>query len=162
MRNSLRQRRARRQGQDDNSLNITPFMNLMVVLIPFLLTGVVFSRLAVLDLNLPTTASAQAATPPAQEPFRLIVAMHQDGISVRGSGLDVTRLALQDGTYDLQGLTAVLQRVKASYPQEKSVILLSEPDVPYASLVEVMDVCREAGPSQELFPDISIGEVKRV
>jgi hypothetical protein len=56
----------------------------------------------------------------------------------------------------------VLQRVKSSYPQEKSVILLSEPDVAYESLVEVMDVCRKAGPSQELFPDISIGEVKRV
>jgi biopolymer transport protein ExbD len=161
MRNSLRQRRARRQGHDDNSLNITPFMNLMVVLIPFLLTGVVFSRLAVLDLNLPTASSTQAATPPAQEPFRLIVALHQDAISVRGSGLDVTRLALQGGKYDLASLKGLLLRVKASYPQEKSVILLSEPDVAYESLVEVMDACREAGPSQELFPDISIGEVKR-
>jgi biopolymer transport protein ExbD len=162
MRNSVRKRRARRFGQDDNSLNITPFMNLMVVLIPFLLTGVVFSRLAVLELNLPTASSAHAATPPAQEPFRLIVALHQDGISVRGSGLTMTRLARQDGQYDLAGLTEILRRVKASYPQEKSVILLSEPDVAYESLVEVMDVCREAGPSQELFPDISIGEVKRV
>jgi biopolymer transport protein ExbD len=162
MRNSVRQRRARRFGQSDNSLNITPFMNLMVVLIPFLLTGVVFSRLAVLELNLPTASSAHAATPPAQEPFSLIVALHQDGISVRGSGLSPTRLARQNGAYDLVGLTAVLQRVKASYPQEKSVILLSEPDVAYESLVEVMDVCRKAGPSQELFPDISIGEVKRV
>ncbi len=162
MRNSLRQRRARRQGQRDDSLNITPFMNLMVALIPFLLTGVVFSRLAVLDLNLPTASSAQAATPPVQEPFKLIVALHHDAISVRGSGLSVTRLALRDdGTYDLAGLTALLQRVKASYPLEKSVILLSEPDVAYESLVEVMDVCREAGPSQELFPEISIGEVKR-
>ncbi|MEW6683141.1 MAG: biopolymer transporter ExbD [Nitrospirota bacterium] len=161
MRNSVRQRRRRRQGRDDHSLNITPFMNLMVVLIPFLLTGVVFSRLAVLDLNLPTASSAQAATPPAQEPFKLIVALHLDAISVRGSGLDVTRLALQNGKYDLAGLTTILQRVKAAHPQEKSVILLSEPDVAYESLVEVMDVCREAGASQELFPDISIGEVKR-
>jgi biopolymer transport protein ExbD len=162
MRNSVRQRRARRFGQGDDSLNITPFMNLMVALIPFLLTGVVFSRLAVLELNLPTASNAHAATSPAQEPFRLIVALHQDGMSIRGSGLDMNRLALQDGKYDLPGLTAVLQRVKASYPQEKAVILLSEPDVAYESLVEVMDVCREAGPSQELFPDISIGEVKRV
>lgn len=161
MRNSPRTRRARRSGLADNSLNITPFMNLMVVLIPFLLTGVVFSRLAVLELNLPTASTAQAATPPVQEPFSLIVALHQDGISVRGSGLSVTRLALKDGRYDLPGLTAILQRLKASYPQEKAVILLSEPDVAYESLVEVMDVCREAGPSEELFPDISIGEVKR-
>lgn len=158
MRHSVRQRRAKRLNQGDHSLNITPFMNLMVVLIPFLLTGVVFSRLAVLDLNLPTASSAQAA-PPVQEPFRLIVALHRDGISVRGSGLDVTRLALQHGRYDLAGLSAVLRRVKASYPREKSVILLSEPNVAYESLVQVMDVCREAGPSQELFPDISIGEV---
>jgi len=161
MRNNARIRRARRFGRGDDSLNITPFMNLMVVLVPFLLTGVVFSRLAVLELNLPTGSTAQAATPPAQEPFRLIVALHHDGISVRGSGMAVTRLALQDGQYDVRGLTDILQRVKASYPAEKAVILLSEPDVAYESLVGVMDACRQSGPSQELFPDISIGEVKR-
>ncbi len=160
MRNSLRLRRERRLAKIDTSLNLIPYMDLMVVLIPFLLTGVVFSKLAVLELKLPASSSATPAAE-AKEPFRLLVTLQQDAVTVRGSGLDVTRLPLQNGQYDLGGLATMLRQVKSAYPQEKALILLSEPDIPYESLVAVMDVCREGPSSQELFPDISIGEVKR-
>lgn len=161
MRNSLRIRRERRLGKMDMSLNLIPYMDLMVVLIPFLLTGVVFSKLAVLDLKLPTSSASALPAAEAREPFRLIVTIHQDAVTVRGTGLEVTRLPQQSSKYDLGGLSAMLQQVKSAHPQEKAVILLSEPDIPYESLVEVMDVCREGPSSQELFPDVSIGEVKR-
>ena len=36
-----------------------PFMNLMVILLPFLLVTAVFSRTAVLELNLPGPSSAR-------------------------------------------------------------------------------------------------------
>lgn len=161
MRNSLRMRRERRLAKMDTSLNLIPYMDLMVVLIPFLLTGVVFSKLAVLELKLPTSSSAAPAVTEAKDPFRLIVTIHHDSVTVRGTGLTVTKLPRHEGKYDLGGVATVLQQVKASYPQEKALILLSEPDIPYETLVEVMDACREGPASQELFPDISIGEVKQ-
>jgi biopolymer transport protein ExbD len=135
-------------------------MNLMVVLIPFLLTGVVFSKLAVLDLNLPSASATEGSPSETKEPFRLIVTLHPDEITIRGSGLNVARIPSKEGKYNLQELADILQRVKTAHPTEKSVIILSEPDIAYESLVEVMDTCR-AGPLQELFPDISIGEVKK-
>ena len=39
-------------------LNITAFMNLMVILVPFLLITAVFSRLTILELNLPALDAA--------------------------------------------------------------------------------------------------------
>jgi biopolymer transport protein ExbD len=39
--------------QQAEELNITAFLNLMVILVPFLLITAVFSRLTVLELNLP-------------------------------------------------------------------------------------------------------------
>src|SRR5690606_18627355 len=44
-------------------LNITAFMNLMVILVPFLLITAVFSRMTVLELNLPALDQAQAQSP---------------------------------------------------------------------------------------------------
>jgi biopolymer transport protein ExbD len=161
MRNSVRSRRERRLGKIDTSLNLIPYMDLMVVLIPFLLTGVVFSKLAVLELKLPASSASTPAAAEATPPFSLIVTLQQDALTVRGSAINVTRFALQNGQYDLAGLATALQQVKSSHPQEKTLILLSEPDIPYELLVAVMDVCREGPASQELFPDISIGEVKR-
>ena len=52
--------RARRLRKHPAGLDITAFMNMIVVLVPFLLTTAVFSRLAVLELTLPKKAPLQA------------------------------------------------------------------------------------------------------
>ena len=49
-----RKRRLKKHGVQ---LDITAFMNLIVVLVPFLLTSVVFSRIAILEMNLPAAAA---------------------------------------------------------------------------------------------------------
>ena len=65
-------RRRRSAGHRDREaveLNITAFMNLMVILVPFLLITAVFSQVAILELNLPTGESAFAGEPPDAELF---------------------------------------------------------------------------------------------
>jgi len=49
--------RVRRLRKESLGLDITAFMNMIVVLVPFLLTTTVFSRLAVLELSLPAQSS---------------------------------------------------------------------------------------------------------
>jgi len=160
----MRSRRRRSRQHALTELNITAFMNLMVVLVPFLLITAVFSRLAILELNLPT--AADAAVPLEEQPFQLEVIVRADGIEVgeRNQGL-MTTLPMTAGEYDLAGLSAWLQRVKASFPDHTDATLLLEPDVAYDTLVQVMDTVRlyqfsEDGQQgqAELFPQISIGD----
>jgi len=153
--------RKRRQAETPE-MNITAFMNLMVVLVPFLLITAVFSRLAIIELNLPAASSVADEEPS----FQLEVTVRADALEVgeRSQGL-LTRLPRTDGNYDFSGLAAYLQRVKSNYPDMSNATVLLEPDVPYDTLVQVMDVLRsyEAGEGRqlvhaELFPDISIGD----
>lgn len=158
----MRSKWRRRRNTDDPELDITAFMNLMVVLVPFLLITAVFSRMAIIELNLPAASAA-----PASEPvFQLEVIVREDGLEVgeRTRGL-LTRLPRAGGTYDLAGLATYLQRVKASYPDMSSATVLLEPGVPYDTLVQVMDALRMYEVRQdgelvqaELFPDIAIGD----
>jgi hypothetical protein len=59
---------------------------------------------------------------------------------------------------------AALQVVKAKYPDKTEATLLLEKDIPYDTLVQVMDTVRvyqlPVAPfsKAELFPDISIGD----
>ena len=152
-------RAAKRQRQGVMDLNITPFMNLMVVLIPFLLSGVVFSRLSILEMSLPT-AEAESSSPQTEKaPFRLIVTLREKGLSVVGTALGRVVFPSKKGKYDLEGLIHLLLKVKAQYPLEEGLTLLSEPEISYELLVSVMDACRE-NEEKALFPEISIGEVK--
>ncbi len=161
---SRRERRQRRQ--DAQELNITAFMNLMVVLVPFLLITAVFSRLAILDLNLPA-ASAEPA-PPAKPELALEITVRKSSINVgdRNAGL-LKHFANGERGYDYAGLGAFLLDVKRQFPDKSDATVLLEPDIPYEVLVAVMDKVRVAEQvdgtthdvvKAELFPEISIGD----
>jgi len=157
-------RRSRRNRQRETAeLNITAFMNLMVVLVPFLLITAVFSRMAVLELNLP---GENSAPPEKQVSLQLEIIVRGGRIEVgdRNSGRAAV-FANKDGEYDLRALGDYLQQVKDRYPDKLDATLLLEPDISYDSLVQVMDTVRVVQQVQEekivqaeLFPDISIGD----
>ena len=143
-------------------MNITAFMNLMVILVPFLLITAVFSRIAILELNLPAAATDQQA--PRKPDLQLEVILRRDAIEVAQGGSGIT-LAKHDGHYDLNRVSELLQRIKAQHPGKTDITLLLEPEIPYDALVQVMDTARVATRTEggrqfksELFPDISIGD----
>ena len=158
---SIRWRRHRHKETVD--LNITAFMNLMVILVPFLLITAVFSRMAVLELNLPSSSSA-GDEPPTE--LVLEITVRQDSISVGDRNLGTLKaIPNKDDDYDLKSLSDYLKRVKARYPDKTDATLLLEPDIPYDVLVQVMDSVRLVEVVQatdvikaELFPEISIGD----
>jgi biopolymer transport protein ExbD len=162
----LSKRRARRaKHKEVQELEITAFMNLMVVLTPFLLITAVFSRLAVLDLNLPAS-QAQAAVD-EQPQFQLEITVRDDGIEVgdRNAGT-LSRIEKTGEDYRLDELSSYLAKIKAQFPDKADATVLLEPDVPYQVLVAVMDRVRTAESrgaddkivKSELFPEISIGD----
>lgn len=153
----------RHRSHDPAELNITAFMNLMVILVPFLLITAVFSRLAILELNLPSSGDQSSELP---ETMQLEVIVRADRLEVgeRNGGL-MTSLPMVNESYDFAGLSKYLQRVKATFPEKLDASILLEPDVPYDVLVQVMDAVRvfeavQAGSvvKAELFPEISIGD----
>lgn len=150
----------RRLRRDPAALEITAFLNLVVVLVPFLLSTAVFTRLAVLDLKLPPPAAAGPEQVKAGQ-LQLEVVVRADALEVgdRLGGL-IRRIERGAAGHDLAALDGVLQQVKARFPDERAASLLAEPDTPYDTLVQVMDALRartDAGRS-ELFPQIAIGD----
>jgi len=70
-------KRVHRRKHPAAELNITAFMNLMVVLVPFLLMTAVFSHITILDLNLPPPG-AQDSKQPKQPPYELRVTIRKN------------------------------------------------------------------------------------
>ena len=166
----VRSRRGgRRQNDDTAELNITAFMNLMVILVPFLLITAVFSRLAILELNLPGSSSEPVEQ--QDQVFQLEVIVRSDKIEVadRNQGLLGSYPNGEDG-YDFDAVSEKLAQLKRRYPNKTDASILLEQDIPYDTLVQIMDTVRVSveakdgsGDSQtlvrsDLFPDISIGD----
>jgi len=156
-------RRKHRKLTTNADLDITPFMNLMIVLVPVLLLGMVFSQIRMIELDFPGMDAGQA---PAPDEFRLVVALIPQGIEVVDSKRGVIQsLPLVEGQQDFSGLRHTLRQIKKRMPDKTDVILEVSPDVDYQTLVETMDTVRSypavvaaSVVEGELFPDVSLSD----
>ncbi|GMG86397.1 ExbD/TolR family protein [Biformimicrobium ophioploci] len=172
-------------------LDITAFLNLMVVLVPFLLVSAVFSRVTILELNMPSGAGGGAPDDPS---VTVEVVVRQDQIEIGDGEKIIARFpnlvtaeelegkgdqAVVGGTevategaqqmvipteerYDLQKLRTFLLQVKGSYPDKTDAIILMEANVAYEYLVGIMDAVREAEVRSEDSNPEETGSVERV
>ena len=145
-------------------MNITSFMNLMVVLVPFLLITAVFSRITILELSVPTASGGSQVVKPN---FAIEVIVRKAGLELANGSSVVAAIPNQMGEYDLEKLTKILLRLKSDYPEKDDATVLMEPDIQYDHLIRVMDTLRETEIPEEgsgelrkmaLFPKISIGD----
>jgi biopolymer transport protein ExbD len=146
-------------------LNITTFLNLMVVLVPFLLITAVFSRITIMELNLPTGSGADTANKKPE--FAIEVVVREKGLEISNGKVVIARFPKVDDAYDLKTLSEFLLKIKAEYLNKIDATVLMEPAIEYHTLISVMDAVRVAEVVQgdnpekqeiELFPNISIGD----
>ena len=156
----------RRQGQGPADLDMTTFLNLMVVLVPFLLITAVFSRITIVELSMPSSAGGAA---PVEPSVRIEVIVRTLGLEIsNGTSVIATLPMGEDGEYDLARLSEMMLSLKRDHPSRTEASVLLEPSIEYDHLIQVMDAVRSVEQASEeegaeplriaLFPDISIGD----
>ncbi len=158
-------RLARRKHIENTvELNITAFMNLMVILVPFLLITAVFSRLTVLELNLP--ALNAKASQEQKIKLQLELVINENSFDIQDANLGLIKRFKRDAeNTDWNAFTDLLVEIKARFPQEQSITLLLQRNTDYKTMIQVMDRVRSADvvmvstlETVELFPNVSIGD----
>ncbi len=168
-------KRNRKVRDVQTELNITAFMNLMVVLIPFLLITAVFSQVSILKLNLPGNSAAEQPLeddPPMQlevvlRKSRLVLAERNAGVISEFPLLLIENAEDDYRSFDdaaFKNLNLKLQAIKAQVTDSTTITILAEADTSYDLIIRTMDAVRliipEDGSEElpgELFPDVSIG-----
>lgn len=119
-------------------LLLVPMIDIFTVLVTFLLMTAVFSRIAIMQIELPSSAAAK----PAEPKFRLEVIVRRDGFELGDGRQTIGEIPKVNGAYDTAALTARALEVKREHPDSEDASLLSEPKVPYDDLVQAMDAIR--------------------
>ena len=161
-------RRRRARTPENVELDITAFMNLMVILVPFLLVTAVFTHLTVLDINLPTSTQSNSASPDKKS-FEINVIMGKKYFVVsdnRNNVIKKIQTYTTGGHYKI--LNNVLKQIKVRYPEKTNITILSQQNSSYESLIKTMDSVRVFNALEdgelvqvELFPNISIGDAPK-
>jgi biopolymer transport protein ExbD len=154
--------RKRRHRESNVELDLTAFMNLMVIMIPSLLVNAVFTQVNVLNVDQPgdgAPLSAQAAIKPT---LILDVGVFPDKfvISNRGQG----QLAEIAG-HDYAQLNQALIVIKRNNPTVSSATLRIDDTVKYQEIIYTIDAIRvvqsaKTGNSYALFPNVQLAGVE--
>lgn len=154
--------------KQDADLDITSFMNLMIVLVPVLLLNMVFSQTVVLEIKLP--AAAQSAINNPQENQQIEIITRDDYLLVNyPAGIAFAKIDNKADQYDYKALSLRLQALKKAFIEKsiekKDILILLQDNTDYQALVTLMDTVRAYQPESlfdtvtaELFPDISLGD----
>ena len=142
---------------------MTTFMNLMVVLVPFLLITAVFSRITIVELDLPSADGPS----PSEPTFRVEVVVREAGLEIMDGTQVIAAIPNVGDMYNLSKLSEYLVAIKHEYPQKEDASVLLEPNIEYDHLIQVMDTVRSVeietdvgGQTNraDLFTAISIGD----
>jgi len=155
----------RRLRKKSEALEVSAFINLIVVLVPFLLSTAVFSRMSVIDLTLPAKSANYEGL--KDNDLKLEVVVRHDKIEIgdKIGGLFWTVPNLPTGP-DLVTVNAYMFQVKKDHQAVTAASVLPEPNIPYETVVQVMDAMRSGKTANggttvvdvDLFPAISIGD----
>ncbi len=161
----------RSRGTENTEPNMTPIMNLMVVLIPLLLSSAQLIKISVIELNLPPAAGAQLDKPKEKQlKLDLAVTITDEGFYISSSSAVMQKkkekgpsIPKVDGKYDYDLLAKTLYSIKQKaagrFKDANAIIIQAEPKIDYQTLVSTMDASRSIKVDNNrvlLFPEVSV------
>lgn len=145
---------------ESEELNLTPFLDLMMVLIPFLMLTTSFYSVVVLSAKLPTPVTSPAVNLPT---FDLLTQVSGDSLKLFVNQKPRLALALpKEGPMDPAVLATFhkeLVAIKAEHPGETRMALDPQPRVTLDRIEQIMDqaVSQESGKGKDaLFPNVAL------
>ncbi|WP_188150627.1 ExbD/TolR family protein [Teredinibacter waterburyi] len=172
-------------GTDEAELDVTSFMNLMIVLVPVLLLSMTFTQVTVLDVKLPDLTGGAVSSDDSQSQLEVVVdpsgfkVIYPTDVVIKeiprlvsaspsDSGEQPVNETDGDGSaggYDYLMLSQVLQEVKRQLPEKRDAVVLAMPNTHYQDLISTMQAVKSyktvvaaSVVEIELFPEISLGD----
>ncbi len=132
-------------------LDMTPMMNMLIILISFLVTMVVFTQIAVIKFNLPPAQGGGGETQAAADSSKdkgpdvdITVVVSESGFQVIGEGRKLDPIPKSAKGYDYPTLGGFMKKLKEEYPTSENVVLLIDSNIVYQDIITAMDVMRES------------------
>jgi biopolymer transport protein ExbD len=121
-------------------LLLVPMIDIFTVLVTFLLMTAVFSRITIVELDLPSSQSTTVTKPQ----FRLEVIVRKEGFELTNGTALIATIPKVNGAYDMKALGDLVLSLKHDNPDADDASVLLQPEIAYDDLIQVMDVVRSA------------------
>lgn len=172
----------KRKKDVPQEINMKAAMNLILILIPLLLTSMEAVKIAVVNVATPNIGPSSQVSPPPDtpedKPLKLTIALTDRGITVfardqvienkddplgptipkiDGQEEDADGKVVNARVYNYNKLVEIISDIKDANPTEENIIISAEPNIKFNYIMQVMDTTREkkdGDKKRKLFPNV--------
>ena len=132
-------------AMDGIDIDITPMMNMFIILVTFLVSMAVFTHMAILDFTLPPNVDAGLDMSKGKPKVKITVRLGSDycGIVMGEKLLD--SLPVVAGEFPFSALAAKLALRRKETSEQDEVVIAPLDAIAFKQVVRVMDISRETG-----------------
>lgn len=158
----MRMRKALEPAIED--LNLTPYMDVMVNLIMFMLVSMTsFIDLNVINVSAPSATVTPGPAPATKRGYLLGIREDKGFVvsvegKLEGDVAGVTTIPLEAaGGFDFDALRDRLGELKRLEPSQTQITIVPDKGIDYATVVRTMDAIRRDDGGRPLFPEVALG-----
>ena len=126
-------------------IDVTPVMNMFIILIPFLVTMAAFTHLSIIDFTLPPNVGAGLDTSEGKPKLKITVVVTGDYLAITHGEKMLDSLPRVAGEYNYRLFYEKLFRYRKEVDIKDEVIVAVQDPIQFKYIVKVMDRCRDAG-----------------
>jgi biopolymer transport protein ExbD len=126
-------------------IDVTPIMNMFVILIPFLVSMAVFTHMSIIEFSLPPNVGTGLDDSTGKPTLKLTVVVARPFLGITLGERMLDSIPARNGTHDYDTFRARLGERREQADIRDEAIVAVRDNVRFQRVVRVMDHCREAG-----------------
>ncbi|GAF86668.1 unnamed protein product [marine sediment metagenome] len=126
-------------------IDVTPVMNMFIILIPFLVSVAVFTHLTIIEFSLPPNVGMGLDTSEGKPKLKMTVVVTSDYLAITHGDAMLDSIPVVNGEYDYISLSKQLSTHRMEIDIKDEVVVAVRDAIRFKYVVKVMDRCRDAG-----------------
>lgn len=126
-------------------IDVTPVMNMFIILIPFLVSVAVFTHLTIIEFSLPPNVGMGLDISEGKPKLKMTVVVISDYLAITHGDAMLDSIPSISGGYDYASLSKQLSTRRMEIDIKDEVIVAVRDAIRFKYVVKVMDRCRDAG-----------------
>ncbi len=133
------------ENAEVTDIDVTPVMNMFIILIPFLVSMAVFTHVSIIDFSLPPNVGADLDSSQGKPKLKLTVVVAESYLAITQGEAMLDSIPAIEGNYDFRTLGESLAGYRAGAEIKDETVVSIGDRVKFKYAVKAMDACRDAG-----------------
>ncbi len=142
---SKRNRTPSETAEEVIDIDVTPVMNMFIILVPFLVSMAVFTQMTIIDFSLPPNVGIGLDTSKGKPKLKITVVINKEYCAVTHGERMLDSIPRIGEEYDYEKLSTQITLRRKDVDIKDELVVAVQDAIRFKYVVKVMDRCRDAG-----------------